>query len=450
MTFLENCLKSPHRDLFSVLMPGGQRLVVLGDIEHIKPIFKESPPIYLSGKFNAGFKKILGNHSLFVVDDDEHLKTRKLIMPAFHGEAMQSFAIRMLDLSVACAKGMSKRPSQAEAFSVLDCMQDLTLDMILTFIFDVQSEDRIGRFNSLREKLAEELKLLNQCPWLFFPILQKAVGRFSPWSRFLALQKEADALIYELIQEQREAIKETPSHGILSHLLHARDEKGDQATDIEIRDHLMTLLIAGHETTSTALAWAFRWILGTPGVKEELKRRLDGIWKTAEKSSPEALNQGSLSQTILDEDYLDAVIKESLRLIPIIPGVGRELKEDLILDNYRIPAGTIVSPCSYLVHRNVKYYKNPHQFIPERFMESPSNELKEKHSPFDYFPFGGGRRRCVGMAFSLYEMKMIIAAFIHHLDLELEPDQNLQVVRKGVTLAPASGTRVKQIHECRS
>lgn len=419
--FFERVMKSPQRDLFSVRLFGPKHRVVMGDPELIQHVFKENPPIFQSGKFSEGFRSVLGDHSLFVLDEREHQKARKMLMPAFHKEGMRQFGQQMLSFTEKSLKSLKK----GETFSMLSFMQELTFDMILNFIFDAGDDTECAE---LKEALSKEVAALNRSPWLYYPRLQRDLGPLTPWRAFLKLQEEADRLIFELIQKRRTS-GVTSTSRVLAHLLSAVDEAGQPLSDQEIRDHLMTLLLAGHETTATALSWAFRWILADPAIHSQLKQHLERLW-----ASPD-----NPAEAIAQDDYLDAVVKESLRLVPTIPGVGRELKEDFKMGDYFLPAGTVVCPSAYLTHRNPKYFKEPNRFMPERFIQ------QETHSPFDYFPFGGGRRRCIGLAFATYEMKMILAVMLHSLELELTPNQNLKAVRSGVTLIPASGTRVKII-----
>jgi cytochrome P450 len=238
------------------------------------------------------------------------------------------------------------------------------------------------------------------------------------------LLQEVDELLYALIA-QRRAAGGAGRDDVLTMLIEARDETGQQMSDVELRDELVTLLVAGHETTATSLSWAFHWILQRPDVQEQLHAEL----RQANGTGPIP------PQQITRLEYLDAVIKETQRLLPIIPLVPRVLHTPMRLGGRDLPANVVVAPCTYLTHHQPDIWPNPEQFDPNHF-------LTKRPTPYEFFPFGGGIRHCVGAAFAMYEMKVVLAEVLSRVVLRPAPGQSVRVVRRGVTFAPSAGMPV--------
>jgi cytochrome P450 family 110 len=257
----------------------------------------------------------------------------------------------------------------------------------------------------------------------FFPVLQKDFGSWSPGGRFVRQKQKIDDLLYSEIRERR-AQPDPSRTDILSLLLAARDEEGQPMTEVELRDELMTLLLAGHETTATALTWAVYWIGQNPTVREKLLAELTMWSKNPDLS------------LIARLPYLNAVCAETLRLYPVLMIVSpRMVKERFTFLDYSFGAGTLLAPCIYLTHQRKDLYPEPDQFRPERFLE-------RQFSPSEYFPFGGSNRRCIGAAFAMMEMKLVLVTLLTQFQFANMDKRPVQPTRRGVTMSPAGGVQV--------
>jgi cytochrome P450 family 110 len=258
----------------------------------------------------------------------------------------------------------------------------------------------------------------------FFPFLQKDLGAWSPGGRFVRQKQKIDDLLYSEIRDRR-AQPDPSRSDILSLLLAARDEEGQPMTEVELRDELITLLLAGHETTATALTWAVYWIGQNPTVKEKLLAEL-----TTWSENPDL-------SLIARLPYLNAVCAETLRLYPVAVIVSpRIVKKRFTFLDYSFGAGTMLAPCIYLTHQRKDLYPEPRQFRPERFLE-------RQFAPSEYLPFGGGSRRCIGAAFAMMEMKLVLVTLLNQFQFANMDKQPVQPTRRGVTMAPAGGVQVK-------
>ena len=291
-------------------------------------------------------------------------------------------------------------------------MQAVTLQVIVRTVFGIGEGPR---FSELAEVLTRALHV-GAWPGLLFPVLQRDLGPYSPWGRFVRLMRRASELLRGEIRRGRD--KGTAGRAdVLAMLLDARDETGSPLTEDEVHDELVTLLVAGHETTATSLAWALRWILPDRGLVGRLRDELAGA--------------GGDPARIARLELLDATVKEALRLQPIIPLVARVLQQPMKLGGVELPAGTPVAPAIYLVHQRESLYPEPRRFRPERF-------LAFKPAPSEWLPFGGGLRRCIGAAFAIYEMKMVLASVLPRVDARLARE-HVRVARRGVTITPGGG-----------
>jgi cytochrome P450 len=269
---------------------------------------------------------------------------------------------------------------------------------------------------------------------LVVPAFQRDMGRLTPWAAFVRERERVDALIYAEMKERREALASPGGEDrddVLSLLLKARDEEGRAMTDVELRDELMTLLVAGYETTATALCWVFEKILSHPEVCARIVAEVDA----AGVGSDPAVANERLKEQLARLEYVDAAIKEALRLRPVVPMIARKTKRPISLGGYEIPAETMVLPAAYATQRRADLYPDPETFRPERF-------LSKKPDPYTWFPFGGGVRRCLGMAFALYEMKVVVATVLSRVRLRLRKRAPLRVVLRGFSFAPEGGTAV--------
>jgi cytochrome P450 len=403
-------IAAKHGDPFTMRLPGLPPLVVFSNPDAVKEVFTDDGETMHAGEFNQSLKAFLGEQSILMLDGKPHLRQRRLLLPPFHGERMQAYGRSMVDLTDA---SIDEWPLY-RPFPIHERMQAITLRVIVRTIFGIEDGPR---FEKLCAQLTE-LTDLAAWPPLLFPFMQKDLGAWSPWGKFQRKSKEVDrALLDEIARRRREGT--VGRTDVLSLLIAARDENGEPLTDEELRDELVTLLVAGHETTATSLAWAFRFILADPQVEDRLRTELAG------DPSPERIAR---------LEYLDAVCRETLRLQPVIPLVGRVLTRPATVGGVSLPKGVAVLCSIYLAQRRPSVYPEPRRFKPERF-------IGVKMSQSEFFPFGGGLRRCVGMAFALYEMKMVLATVLARTRLRAARS-DIKVVRRAITLTPSGGMPV--------
>jgi cytochrome P450 len=389
-------------DAFSVRFLGFQSpMVMISDPEAVRALYSEPAHGLPPGRTFA-LKPIMGSRSVLLLEGREHLARRKLMLPPFHGARMRAYEDTVREV---VEREVATWPS-GEPFALHPRMQRVTLEVILRAVFGVTDRDR-------RERLAERLSRLladtSSAGLQFGVLLSRRLGTPDPLERLGGLRGEIDALLEREIAERRA----NPSEDILSLLVQARFEGGEPMDDGEIRDQLMTLLLAGHETTATGLAWSFDLLLRNPGVLERLVAAVDA-----------------------EEDaYVRAVVAESLRLRPVVPLAGRRLASELRVDGHVLPAGTDVTPAIWLAHTRADRYPEPYAFRPERFLE-------DAPSTYAWIPFGGGVRRCLGAAFAEMEMRVALAEILRRRTLRPAASAAERVARRNVTFSPANGTRV--------
>ena len=389
-------------------------LVFISDPALIKEVFRGDPDALRAGEANRPpLEPIVGRNSALTLDGPEHLRQRKLMLPSFHGERIRRYG----DLIEQIAHDDIDRWPVGTPFPLRRHAQEVTLEVIMRTVFGIEAG---ARLNQLRDMLRRMLELGNNrfaMTSIVLPQLRRTVGR-GVWRRFVALRAQADELIYDEIRRRRADPATAERDDVLSVLLQARDEDGEPMTDVELRDELMTLLVAGHETTSTALAWTFDLLVHNPEAMQRLQ---------AEIAAGES------------DEYLDAVIKESMRIRPVVPGVSRKLSRPWTLDGFEMPAGTRVSPNIWLTHHNPDIYPEPERFRPERFIETAADT-------YSWIPFGGGIRRCLGASFALFEMKVVIPAVLSRLELSpAGPPEAIK--RRAVTFAPGQEGRLIADHK---
>ncbi|AFY48695.1 cytochrome P450 [Nostoc sp. PCC 7524] len=413
-----------HGECFTLWLTNQQPMVFLSNPQAIQEIFTK-PLEQIDARGSAQIlQPLLGDNSLLLLSGETHQRQRRLLTPPFHGDASrQDLAGQRMkaygDIITNITKDVISNWQLGKPFSVRDSMQEITLRVILQAVFGLHEGER---YTQLQKRLCSLLELTSsslRASLSFIPALQVDLGRWSPWGNFLRQREEIDKLLYAEIQERRD--NPDPSRSdILSLMMSARDENGEPMTDVELRDELMTLLVAGHETTASALAWAFYWIHHLPSVREKLLAELD--------SFPDA----DCSE-ITRLPYLTAVCQETLRIYPIgMITIPRIVKSPIEIMGHNFEPGTMLLGCIYLVHRRPDLYPQPEQFKPERFLE-------KQYSLYEYLPFGGGNRRCLGMSFALLEMKLVLATVLSHLDLALVANYPVKPIRRGVTLAPSGG-----------
>jgi cytochrome P450 len=412
---LDDC-SARFGDAFTLRMPFMPApIVIVSNPAAVKDVFALGPEEGHAGKANAVLRPLLGEHSLLVLDGAEHLRQRKMILPPLHGERMQAYGQTMIDM----AQESIDRWPVGQTFPVHRPLQSITLQVILRTVFGIAEGPR---FTELAQLLTTALDLMAQ-PLLLFPALQRDLGRYSPWGRF----KRMGARASEILRGEIRRARDRDTHAgpertdVLAMLVDARDESGGALTEDELHDELVTLLVAGHETTATALTWTLRWLLPDRDLVERLRDEIAGA--------------GGDPARIARLELLDATVKEALRLQPVVPLVGRVLQEPAVVGGIALPAGGFVAPSIYLVHRRPSLYPDPERFRPDRF-------LGTKPAPWEWLPFGGGLRKCVGAAFALYEMKMVLASVLPRIDMRLASPERIRAVRRGITIAPGAGLPV--------
>ncbi|MEW6492665.1 MAG: cytochrome P450 [Cyanobacteriota bacterium] len=420
LEFLDNCA---HRygDFFTVKRNNNRLDVYLSNPQAIQEIFTAHPEQFDSGLRNGLLQTLLGQNSLSLslLDRDRHQRQRRLLMPPFHGERMRTYGQIICDIT---EQVMSQRPIN-QPFSVRSTMQEIAMRTILSTVFGLHEGQRFEQMRQLLCSLLDSISSPLRSSLIFFRSLQRDLGCWSPWGRFLRQKRQIDQLLYAEIGERRQ--QPDPSRtDILSLLMSARDEAGQPMTDVELRDQLMTLLLAGHETTASALAWALYWIEQLPEVRDRLLQELSTL---SPDSDPNTINR---------LPYLSAVCQETLRIYPIaLICSPRVVKSPLQLMGYQFEPGTALIPCIYLTHHREELYPESKQFKPERFLE-------RQFSAYEYLPFGGSNRYCIGSAFAQFEMKLVLAKILLHYHLALADKRPVKPVRRGFTLAPPSSMQM--------
>ena len=395
-----------YGDVFTVrLLPNGRPLVLFSRPEHAKEIFAGDPEIFHAGKGNAILGPIMGEHSLLLQDGGEHKRARKLLMPAFNGAALHGYEQLVTEL----ARAEVARWEPGQELRALDRMNALTLEVILRVVFGVTDEERLA---ALRPRVN---RTVNINPAILlgwaFPRLQK----LGPWKRTVENQRELDQLMYAEIEERRTAPDLAERTDVLSRLIRI-EEEGDTLADTELRDQLVTLLLAGHETTASALAWAL-WELGRD--EAQLARAVEAARTD-------------------DRAWLEAVVKESMRLHPIIPMVVRTLMAPATIGGREFPAGTTVGPSILLAHASEENHEDAGSFRPERFLEAHGNRVGPAVNT--WIPFGGGVRRCIGAGFSLMEGVAVLREVLLTFDVAAVGDDEPMV--RNITSVPKDGARI--------
>ncbi|MCU0544299.1 MAG: cytochrome P450 [Oscillatoriaceae cyanobacterium Prado104] len=410
-----------YGDIFSQEFSSFPRQVIISNPQGIQEIFTADPKLFQSGAGNQIALPLVGANSLLLLDGDRHFQQRKLLMPPLHGERMKTYGKIIRDTT----EKVIHNWTPGSTFKAQAQMQEISLEVILHAVFGLSEGERYREIQQIIVKMLDVFSNPLSATFLFFKSLQKDLGAWSPWGRFLAGRQRLDELLYQEIRE-RQARVQLLGEDILSLLISARDEAGEPMSEVELRDELMTMLFAGHETTATALSWALYWIHYVPEVRENLLQELSTI---------DAENADAIEITKLP--YLNAVCSETLRFYPIIFfAFPRILQAPMQLMGYNIPKGIMLSPCIYLVHHREDIYPEPKRFKPERFLE-------RQFSPYEYFPFGGGNRRCIGAAFAMFEMKLVLAKILSRYSLELAEKGPVAAVRRGLTIAPRGGVRLR-------
>ncbi len=399
---MEDCARR-YGDMFTLKIANEGTWVFVTDPSVVKEIFRGDPRLLHAGEANVVLLPVLGSHSVLLLDEDAHMAQRKLMLPSFHGERMRGYEQTMAEVA---AREIDRWPA-GEPLSAWPTMQAITLEVIMRTVFGVTDSERLQRLGEvLRSSLswATDPRRLARLALLG----PRRVAKLGTLKRAL---KPTDDLIFEEIRSRRDAPDLEQRDDVLSLLLQARHDDGSAMSDQELRDELMTLLVAGHETSATALAWALEALSRHPAVLNRLRDEVDA-------------GDG--------DTYLEAVVQETLRLRPVIALVLRRLTEPMEIGGRLLPAGVNVAPCIYLMHRRPDVYDEPRAFRPERFLQQPPGT-------YTWIPFGGGVRRCLGASFAQFEIKVVLRELVARLEIRPARPQPERRVRRAIVFAPERG-----------
>jgi len=402
--FLERC-RERYGDTFTLRIAHEDCWIVLSDPDVVKEVFTGNPATLHAGEANAILRPLLGDQSVLLLDDEAHLVKRKLMLPSFHGERMERYGELMREIA---EREIASWPRQ-QTLALLPQMQALTLEVIMRAVFGVDRGPRLDRLRALLRRLLD----YTMDPRTLVPLVLLGPERLAFIPQLRRVFDQVDLALHEEIAQRRQEPGLAERDDVLSLLLEARYDDGTGMSDQELRDQLMTLLVAGHETTATALSWAIERLVRHP---DKLQRLRDDV------------AAGS-------NEYVDAVAKETLRLRPVIPIVVRQLVEPMEIGGWALPAGIRVAPCIHLIHRRPDIYPEPARFRPERFLESPPGT-------YTWIPFGGGIRRCLGASFALFEMQVVLGAIVTHARLRAPVSAGERVRRRAITWTPSRGAEV--------
>ncbi len=405
--FLDEC----HARLgepFTIRFPSAPPSVVFSHPDQVKEILAGDPNVFFGGVSNAITGPVVGKESIFLADGDRHTYLRRLVAPPFTGARMRAYG----DVIREIADEAVQRWPRGQVFRINPAVHEISLDVVMRAVFGVQKGEQLDRLRSLC------LQIMTRTEW--FPLIQAKLGLFR------GLLSKIDTVLYEEIARSRaDAANGVPREDVLHLLVSAKDESGNSLPDRSLRDQLVTLLLAGHETTATTLAWTFHRLTKHPEVlakaREEVARVTAG---------------GPLSaDDVAKLEYLEGVIKETLRLFPILPLMARDLQAPARVGDRDLPKDTCVIASTYLTHRRPDVWPEPDRFDPTRFVGTRVN-------PYAFYPFGGGTRLCVGMSFAYYEMKIIVAQALTRLVPRAVAGFEPRVTRTSTVLAPSDGMPV--------
>jgi cytochrome P450 len=390
------------------------------DPKAIEQIFQLKDDDVSVGTSNRILRRSLGDNSILLLDGDRHQRQRQLLMPPFHGERMRAYG----DLIGQITRDVLDSWTPGNTMAMRPEMQAISIQVIIQAIFGVYDSDRAQQLRQCTSDLLHLSTSKLGFAGALFPILQRDFGAWSPGGKFVRLRQNVDELIYAEINERR-SHPDPDRTDVLNLLLSATDEQGQGMSDVELRDELMTLLLAGHETTATALSWAVYWIYRDPELLKKLRQELT--------------DAPSDAMSLMRLPLLNAVCMETLRIYPVafIAGPRLTLKPVTIMGQ-RFEANVLLTPCIYLTHHRPDLYPDADTFRPERFLD-------RQFSAFEFFPFGGGNRRCIGSAFAMFEMKLVLAELIQKWELAIAESNPVKPVRRGVTIAPETGIQVRVV-----
>lgn len=402
--FLERC-RARYGKTFTIRLVAQEPFVMISDPADLKAVFTASPDVLHPGEGAQILEPIVGPTSILLLDGDRHMAQRKLVLPAFHGnrmEALRGVIAEVADREIAGWPADVAQPLHPH-------LQKLTLAVIMRAVFGLERGEQL---DSLSADLAEMMEF-GTSPLSLLPPLQRDGFKFGPWPKFVEARARADRAIHELIAERRAAGDAEEGDDVLSTLLLATHEDGAPMSDDEIRDELLTLLVAGHETTATELAWAFERLVRTPDVLRKLVAEIDAG----------------------RDEYVTATIRETLRRRPVLLiAQPRKVKQRFELGGYAYEPGVHLAANAYLVQHDADIYPEPYAFKPERFLDADPGT-------YTWIPFGGGRRRCIGASFAMLEMAIVLRSLLTRTELRAAGDGVEFARRRAITVSPSAGAR---------
>lgn len=382
----------------------------------LQSIFSASPEVLSSHQRGGVFDLVLGERSLVFLEGREHQRHRRILMPPFHGESLQQWSYEICRIT----QFVLDQPQYRSVLPVRAALKEIALRVILQILLGGLRSPDLRELYQLLTVFFQDADSPLSAAGLLFPALRVDLGSWSPWGRFVGQRQRINQIIEQQIQIQKASC--LPQTALITLLLNARDDADQPLSSEEIRDELLMMIFAGYETTTSAIAWALYWIHQDAVVQEKLRQELDGI------DDPLAIAR---------LPYLNAVCQEVLRIYPVAIGCfARQVRQPFDLDGYLLPPGTIISPSIYLAHRRSETYPDAEAFRPERFLE-------RSFSAYEYLPFGGGMRRCIGSEFAKLELKLIVATILKQMCLEAFDRTPIRPIRYGITMAPPTNLTLK-------
>jgi cytochrome P450 len=405
LRFLRGCQRR-YGNMFTLRIPLSGTVVYLADPADIKTVYAGDPRVFHSGEAHWFFRGLLGESSLFVLDEDAHHTLRRLTMPAFHRDAVARQADQMVEIAAA---NIADWPV-GKSFPVAPKTTEITLEVILRTVIGASDPARLAALRSVVPRL------LYMKPWETPAITKPSLRRHRPWRGVGRRFAEVDALLYAEIADRRADPNLAERTDVLAMLVRATGDDGRTLSDSELRDQLLTAIAAGHETTATALSWTLERLVRHPAVLAKAVRAADA----------------SAAGDAAADEYLDAVIKETLRIRPVLFSSGRVLKEPTVIGGYELPSGVMVDPAIGLVHSSAEVYPDPDRFDPERMVGASL-------SPTTWLPFGGGNRRCLGATFAMLEIRLVLREILCRVELDTTTAADEKQRAKHVTFVPHRG-----------
>jgi cytochrome P450 len=405
--FLERCRARYGRRFTLKLAGGAGTFVMHSDPAHIREIFTAPPEVLHPGEGARILEPVVGPNSVILLDESSHMEQRKLMLPAFHGERMEALTGLLEEVA---ARELARWPT-GEPVALHPRLQALTMEVILRAVFGLESGPRL---DELRDRLTEILEFGTKPISVMPQLVSERLMRYGPWRSFMVGRQRVDELLFELVEQRR--ADGDGGNDVLAMLLEARHEDGSPMSREELRDELMTLLVAGHETTASQLAWTFE--------------RLGHERRVVERLRDEVASDNG-------DDYLTATIQEAMRRRPVIPNAApRLVMEPVEIGGWSYPAGVCLVANAYLVHHDEANYDDPYEFRPERFLDSPPGT-------YTWIPFGGGRRRCLGASFAMLEMRVVLREIMRRGGIEPAEGGHERARRRAITISPGGGARVR-------